>query len=180
DLIDEQGHFDADMADVMRGLGEQPFTITSTELKVAVTSSSLRSDFFQCVSNSKWAHNAQLAIATEVTDQVLSDELKRLGASYGVTIVSFGLNASALDALPAAGELLEMSDTEVDDRLAKISLKTIASGQAREILDWDHIRDLQRQTDELRDIFAWIARCLSDNQAHGFELWKCNLRSVKK
>ena len=96
DLIDEQGHFDADMADVMRGLGEQRFMITSTELKVAVTSSSLRSDFFQCVSNSKWAHNAQLAIATEVTDEVLSDELKRLGASYGVTIVSFGLNASAL------------------------------------------------------------------------------------
>ena len=173
---DDVGHFDSNMLEVMRGLGEQPFTITSTELKTSITSSTLRQYFFQCVSNSRWAHTAQLAIATEVNDAAVSEELERLGASYGIAVMSFGLSEGVLAALPKASALLEMSDADVETHLNKISIKTIATGQRREDLDWGHLRDLQKQASELRDIFEWIARCLKDSQAYPFNLWQSQLQ----
>jgi hypothetical protein len=54
------------------------------ELKTELTLTKVRESFFQCVSNSKWAHHAELAIAEPLTDAVLTEELRRLGAAYGV------------------------------------------------------------------------------------------------
>jgi len=51
---------DKTLTDLKRSLGEQPFRISSTELKVEVDAASLRESFFQCVSNSRWAHSSQL------------------------------------------------------------------------------------------------------------------------
>ena len=81
---------DKDMLEIKRSLGEQPFKIRSVELKVALSLSTFRQNFFQCVSNSKWAHVAQLAIAGRVPDGILADEIRRLGTSYDVSVVSFG------------------------------------------------------------------------------------------
>jgi hypothetical protein len=81
-VTDRGFRLDKDLLEVKRSLGEQPFRLTSAELKVELTASTLRESFFQCVSNSKWAHTAQLTVANRLIDEVVVEELRRLGASY--------------------------------------------------------------------------------------------------
>ena len=168
--------FDHNVLDVMRGLGEQPFQITSTELKVEIRPATLREAFFQCVSNSKWAHVAQLVVATDIAEQLVVDELKRLGASYQVTVLSFGLSRKAIEDLPDASSLRRMSSADIDEVLKGISVKVIATGEDEEQLDWDQIRDLQKQLDELNHVLAWIAKCLKDGRAYNYEEWSKTLK----
>jgi hypothetical protein len=171
-VLKDDGGLDKDLLQVRQGLGDQPFRIISTELKVDVTPGSLREVFFQCVSNSRWAHSAQLAIACKITDEKVAEELKRLGTSYDVSVVSFGLSQEFLTALPSAESLLGSSEAAMEKHFASIKFETIASGQERDALDWEHIRDLQTQHPAMIDFFAWIARCLRDGQAHSRDTWE--------
>jgi hypothetical protein len=92
DLDEQTGYrLNRDLLDVRRSLGEPPFRITSTELKVEITALSLREVFFQCVSNSRWAHSAQLVVATSIIDDLIAEELRRLGTSYDVSYQSYRL-----------------------------------------------------------------------------------------
>jgi hypothetical protein len=61
DLTD-QGLYrlDPNLLAVKTSLGEPPFSLESIELKVGVSFPTFRESFFQCVSNSKWAHGAVL------------------------------------------------------------------------------------------------------------------------
>lgn len=171
-VLKDDGGLDKDLLQVRQGLGDQPFRIYSTELKVDVTPSSLREIFFQCVSNSRWAHGAQLAIASKISDDKVAEELKRLGTSYDVSVVSFGLSPEYLEQLPSAETLLAAPDEQIEKLLAEVRYETIASGEERDSLDWEHIRDLQNQHPAMIDFFSWIARCLKDGQAHSRAAWE--------
>jgi hypothetical protein len=161
-----------ELLEVKRSLGEQPFRLISTELKVELTAGSFREAFFQCVSNSKWAHSAQLAVATKVTDETVAEELRRLGISYDVSVVSYGLDLDYLDGLPAADELLNMLDGEFEAIASKIVLNRIAVGRDRETLDWEHIRDLKLQSDDFNRLFRWTAYCLERRSPYRFADWQ--------
>lgn len=163
-----EGGFALDRAllEVKRSLGEQPFRIASIELKVELTLSNFREYFFQCVSNSKWAHLAHLVVATPVLDALLVQELRRLGSSYGVSVSAFSFTRDELAALPNASELLSMSDEEFEKLAARTSPISIATGVQRPELDWDHIRDMRTQSPDFRNLFDWIARCLRDSKAY--------------
>jgi hypothetical protein len=171
-VISEDGQLNKDMLEVRQSLGEQPFRIFSTELKIDVTPSTLRETFFQCVSNSRWAHTAQLAIATKISDAKVAEELERLGTSYDVSVISFGLTVELLDTLPSATELLKASDEKIEQYLASVKYETISSGQERDSLDWEHIQDLQTQHPDMVDFFRWIAKCLSDGHAYDRDTWE--------
>lgn len=158
-----------DMLEVKKSLGEPPFKLISAELKVELTLASFRENFFQCVSNSKWAHSAQLAIAAKITDKTLSEELRRLGTSYDITVVSYGLEPSYLSSLPSADAIKEMADAQFDDIANNIMLSQIASGKERETLDWEHIRDLRGQSEEFNSLFEWIAHCLEKKIPYSYE-----------
>lgn len=157
------------LLEVKRSLGEQPFRIASVELKVELTLSNFREYFFQCVSNSKWAHLAHLVIATPVLDALLVQELRRLGGSYGVAVSAFPFTRAELAALPGASELLAMSEEAFEKLAADRSPTSIASGVHRSELDWDHIRDMRVQSPDFRNLFDWIARCLRDSKAYTIE-----------
>ena len=103
-----------DLLEVKRSLGEQPFRLTSAELKVEISAGTLREAFFQCVSNSKWAHSAQLTVACKLSDELVAEELRRLGTSYDVSVVSFGLDSTFLDGLPTAEKLLDLSSKDFE------------------------------------------------------------------
>lgn len=157
--------------DVRKSLGEQPFQISSTELKVSVTSSNLRQLFFQCVSNSKWAHIAQLVIAADIADEAVANELRRLGASYGVSVTTFSLTEEDLDKLPAADKI--RSADEVEQLLGRaLSIRSIVSAPEKDTLDWEHIKDMQSQHDDFNDIFRWISKSIEDCRPHGYLDWK--------
>lgn len=161
-----------DLLEVKRSLGEQPFRLTSAELKIELTASTLRESFFQCVSNSKWAHTAQLAVACKLTDEVVVEELRRLGASYDVSVVSFGLDSEFLDKLPSAGQLTALPPSDFERLGSGITLSRIALGKDRENLDWEHIRDLMLQSPDLEDMFSWIAYCLEKKTPYTADDWR--------
>ena len=74
EMKDQGYRLDKNLLRVKTSLGEQPFMLRSIELKVGLTLSGFRENFFQCVSNSKWAHGATLAIANGIDDSTLSDD----------------------------------------------------------------------------------------------------------
>jgi hypothetical protein len=168
-----------DLLEVKRSLGEQPFRLTSVELKVELTASTLREAFFQCVSNSKWAHSAQLTVACRLADEVVAEELRRLGASYDLSVVSFGLDTQILESLPPADQLLSMPQTEFEKHVSKISLTRISQGKDRENLDWEHIRDLKLQSSDISDLFTWVAYCLEKKSPYSVKDWR-NIAQVEK
>ncbi len=157
---------------VKQGLGEQPFRLTSVELKIDLTLSTLREYFFQCVSNSKWAHSASLVIACSVSDSLLADELRRLGTSYDIAVSTFGFDRGALNELPAASVIMKMSDKEFEELVGNRSPNKMTSGMLRPALDWDHIRDLKAQSSEVQMIFDWIAYCLKEGKAYSAENYR--------
>lgn len=158
---------------VKRGLGEQPFGLSSVELKIDLSLSTFREFFFQCVSNSKWAHAAKLVIACPIADNLLANEMRRLGASYGVAVSTFNFSRDALKSVPAASKILALKDDEFEKLFASYRVEnTLTAGAARSVLDWEHINDMKAQSDEFKSIFAWIARCLRDTTAFSFENYR--------
>jgi hypothetical protein len=169
ELTDQGYRLDPNLLSVKMSLGEQPFSLRSIELKVALSLATFRENFFQCVSNSKWAHGATLAVANSIDDSTLSDELRRLGASYDISVDSYGLSSEFLESLPSASEIRKMTDTEFDEKIApKIALQRLSSGKERASLDWEHIRDLRSLSPEFRLLFEWISYCLSQKRAYAF------------
>jgi hypothetical protein len=79
-----------------------------------------------------------------------------------VSVVSFGLGLDDLEELPSAEVLLQWPDEKIEPVLDQVKYETIASGQERDGLDWEHIHDLQAQHPAMKEFFAWIARCLRD------------------
>jgi hypothetical protein len=166
---------------VKSSLGEPPFSLQSVELKVALTLSTFRENFFQCLSNSKWAHRSVLAVAANVDDKTLRDELERLGASYDVEIVSYGLSQEELIKLPNAKEIREMSIGDFEQQIAsKITIGRISTGgKDRTLLDWEAIDDLQSLSLDFKSLFEWIAYCLGEKKAFAFEDFS-KIREIKK
>lgn len=178
DASDAGFSLDKSTLEVKRGLGEQPFRLSSVELKVDLTLGSFREFFFQCVSNSMWAHAAQLAVACPVSDALLANELRRLGSSYGVGITTFDFSRQSLEALPAATEILNMSEAQFEQIASQQRETTLSSGTQRSQLDWEHIKDLKAQSTEVSEVFDWIARCLRDSRAYTIESYR-DLRKIE-
>lgn len=170
---------DKAVLEVKRSLGEQPFRLASVELKVELSLSNFRQHFFQCVSNSMWSHAATLVVAAPIVDSLLAGELRRLGTSYGVQIHSFDLSVERLGQLPNADQILALRDDEFERLRGDIKPAQISSGTARSALDWDHVRDMMTQSQDFKDIFEWIARCLRDARAYSFKRY-LDLREIEQ
>lgn len=180
EMTDQGYRLDPNLLQVKMSLGEQPFLLRSVELKVDLSLASFREKFFQCVSNSKWAHGATLAIANRIDDSTLSDELRRLGASYDVSVDSYGLSNDFLASLPSASRIRAMEDPEFDETIApSIDIQRVGSGRERPTLDWEHIRDLRSLSPEFRQLFEWVARCLAQRRPYSFAGF-CQLQEIEQ
>lgn len=168
-VTDDGFRLERDLLEIKRSLGEQPFKLTSIELKVEVGSTNLRESFFQCVSNSKWAHNAQLIIATTITDETIAEEFRRLGNSYDVSVISFCIPLETLDTLPDANQIMKMDAAKIESIMK--AQKKIASGKERDGLDWEHLRDLRIQSRDINNLFSWIAFCLTQKKTYSVKDW---------
>lgn len=168
--ISDAGYqIDKELLEVRRSLGDQPFRLTSVELKAGLSLSTFRESFFQCVSNSKWAHHAYLITANPIQDETLVTELRRLGASFDISVLSYGLSNDALDQLPNADEIRKCKDQDFERFAKNISISRISSGRARDTLDWEHIEDIRTQSADVSGVFVWISRCLKDEIPYSFD-----------
>ena len=113
-------------------------------------------------------------------DKTLRDELERLGTSYDVSIVSYGISQDELQALPNAKVIREMPIAEFEQQIAcKISMSRISTGKERTSLDWEAISDLQSLSLDFKNLFEWIAYCLGEKKAFAFEDF-AKIRDIKK
>lgn len=171
--ISDSGYqIDRGLLEVKRSLGDQPFRLSSVELKVDLSLSSFREHFFQCVSNSKWAHHAQLVAANAIQDETLVTELRRLGTSFDISVLSFGLSNEVLDEMPPANEIILMKEKDLEQWTSKVNMIQISSGRPREALDWEHIEDVRKQSSDFDEVFVWISKCLVDAKAYSFKHYK--------
>ncbi len=171
---------DPNLLAVKTSLGEPLFSLQSVELKVSLSRSTFRENFFQCLSNSKWAHQTVLAIAMSVDDETLRDELERLGTSYDVTINSLGLSDGDLQSLPNAKVISEMSVADFEQKIAtNIKLTRISIGKDRPSLDWETINDLKSLSNDFVNLFEWIANCVSEKKSFSFSNF-VKIREIKK
>lgn len=167
--ISDAGYqIDKGLLEVKRSLGDQPFRLTSVELKAELSLSSFRENFFQCVSNSKWAHHAHLVVAFAIQDETLVRELRRLGASFDISVISYGLTEEIVDALPSSEEIMSSNDREIEGMISKIAISRISSGRPRDALDWEHIEDVRSQSRDFNGVFVWISRCLMDGRPYSY------------
>lgn len=171
---------DPNLLATMSSLGEPPFTLESVELKVSLSLASVRENFFQCLSNSKWAHRSTLAVAANVDDEILRNELERLGASYDVSILTYGIPEATLQTLPSARKIREMLITQFEQDIAPlISESRISGARDRAALDWETIKNLESISEDFVNLFEWIAYCLEEKQAYTFDEFS-QIRRIKK
>ena len=163
----EDLELDKSLLEIKKSIGDSPFTLTSAELKVSLTIGNFRQCFFQCVSNSKWANEAHLVVAQKITDSKLVDSLRKLGASFGVSIISFQLNENDLLELPSAEVIKSKVGSDRDELLLKYgnNVNVIYSALSNDQLDWDHMEDVRSINNDFSNVFKWVSRCLKDNKA---------------
>jgi hypothetical protein len=171
--------FDAHSWKLRTSLGERLFRISSVELKTAATVSDARYMFFQCLSNSRWAHTASLVFAEAIDDDKVAAELRRLGASYGVEVRSFGFARGALSSLPDADTIKAM-DLE---RFAKEILdpkgrrpSVLTPGDDRAELDWSYLADIRPQNDDFNELLGWVSFCISNGQPYRHPAYLATLK----
>lgn len=151
--------------DLKRSLGLPPFTLTSVKLKVEVTHDSYREDFFQALSNARWAHAAELVIATPLEDEQLVEELRQLGSEFGVGILTYGIAADVLDDLRPGYEIPEMTPREFEALQHRLHRQRIVAPRPRQ-LDWRLIQQVRADNAEFQELFHWVQRCLTDGHAY--------------
>ena len=146
-------------------LGLPPFSIISARLRIEVSLESCRADFFQALSNARWAHRAELVIATPIGDGEIADELRQLGSEFGVGVSSYGLSLDQLDELRPGYEIPKMSAREFEALQARMRPQRLCVPRLRSA-DWHTAENLRLENPEFRELFQWARRCLDDGRAY--------------
>ncbi|MFZ4701879.1 MAG: hypothetical protein ACOYMG_17675 [Candidatus Methylumidiphilus sp.] len=159
---------DTDFCDLREANGVSSYNLISTELKVDISLSNARKFFFQCVSNSKWANDAHLVVARKIDDAILVDDLKKLGAIHGVSIISFNFDKDMLNRFPTADKILNMKDDQREMLVEEFcsNITVIYQAKRAKSLDWERIHDLRIISPDFSRIIKWIPKCRSDKQAY--------------
>lgn len=114
--------WDEEVFNLSSTIGNTSIKLLSFELKLSLTLSSLRENFFQTVSNSSWANEAYLVAADISQDEDFLNELKRLSTSFGIGIIRLDVED------PNASEI-------------------IYPAREKDLLDWDTINKLTMNKD---------------------------------
>lgn len=171
--------FDRDLLELRRSFGSQPFTLRSVKMKLETRLDTFREDFFQCLSNSRWAHYGELIVAEPVVDESLVEELRGLGSEFGIGITSFGLSAEKLDELPEPGAIRAFGDREIEALEKRLAIQKICTPRPRTEIDWRQIRALRAENEELENMFRWLTSCLDSGKAISFEEFRENPPAAK-
>jgi len=166
--------FDRDLLELRRSFGSQPFTLRSIKMKLQTRLDTFREDFFQCLSNSRWAHYGEIIVAEPIVDETLVEELRGLGSEFGIGVTSLGLTAEELDDLPEPGAIHAFGDREMEALEKRLTIQKICTPRPRSELDWRQIRALRGENEELENMFHWLTACLDSGKATSYEDYKIN------
>lgn len=166
---DEEMSLDSAMLDLKQRLGITPFRLSSARLRIQPSLETYREDFHQTLAISSWAQGGELIYAAPIEDEALADGLRRLSATFGVGVVSFGLTPEALDDLPRPANILNAHPRETEAIMAKLDLNRIATPRYRTHLDWLELASLRNESTEAEKLIQWLTRCIDGRRAEPFK-----------
>lgn len=166
---DEEMALDEEMLRFKQRLGLPPFRLHAARLRILPSLHSYREDFFQTLAASMWAQGGELIYAAPVEDEALADGLRKLNATFGVGVTSFGLTAEALDDLPRPANILNAHPRETEAIMAKLEVHRIAAPHSRPHVDWTALGSLRNESTEAEKLVQWLNRCLNEGRAEAFK-----------
>lgn len=166
---DEEMSLDETMLSLKQKLGIAPFRLHAARLRLSPSLTTYREDFFQTLSVSMWAQGGELIYAGPIEDEALADGLRKLSATYGVGVTSFGLTAEVLDDLPRPANILNAHPKETEAIMSKLDITRIAGVQSRPHLDWTALGSMRSESAEAEKLIAWLTGCMDRRRAEPFQ-----------
>ncbi|MEI7909196.1 MAG: hypothetical protein WCK77_06130 [Verrucomicrobiota bacterium] len=166
---DEEMTLDETMLALKQRLGIPPFRLHAARLRIQPSLQTYREDFFQTLAVSMWAQGGELVYAAPIQDEALADSLRRLSATFGVGVTSFGLTADMLDELPRPENILNAHPVESDAIMAKLDINRLAAPKSRPQLDWAALTTMRNESGEAEKLIQWLTRCIDGRRAEAFK-----------
>ena len=166
---DEEMSLDETMLAFKQRLGIAPFKLHASRLRIQPSLQTYREDFFQTLAVSMWAQGGELVYAAPIEDEALADSLRRLSASFGIGVTSFGLTPEALDDLPRPENILNAHPRETEAIMGKLDINRIAAPITRPHLDWAALGSMRNESDEAEKLVQWLTRCIDSRRAEPFK-----------
>ena len=166
---DEEMSLDETMLSFKQRLGIPPFRLHAARLRIQPSLQTYREDFFQTLAVSMWAQGGELVYAAPIEDEALADSLRRLSATFGVGVTSFGLTADALDDLPRPANILNAHPRETEAIMGKLDLNRISTPCSRTQLDWSALSSMRTESPEAEKLVEWLTRCIDGRRAEGYK-----------
>jgi hypothetical protein len=150
-------------------LGIAPFRLHAARLRIQPSLQTYREDFFQTLAVSMWAQGGELIYAAPIEDEALADSLRRLSATFGVGVTSFGLTADALEDLPRPANILNAHPRETEAIMAKLDINRLAAPRSRPHLDWAALSSMRGESEEAEKLVLWLTLCIDERRAEGYK-----------
>lgn len=166
---DEEMTLDETMLAFKQRLGIPPFRLHAARLRIQPSLQTYREDFFQTLAVSMWAQGGELIYAAPIEDEALADSLRRLSATFGVGVTSFGLTAEAIEELPHPANILNAHPRETEAIMAKLEINRIAAPRSRPHLDWTALSSMRNESEEAEKLVEWLTRCIDGRRAEAFK-----------
>lgn len=138
-------------------LGLPPFRLHAARLRILPAHHSFREDFFQTLSASVWAQGGELIYAAPIEDEALAEAMRRLSASFGVGVTTFGLTAEILDDLPRPAHILNAQPRETEALMEKLDVTRVAVATSRPHIDWAALEAIRGDSAEVDKLLFWLS-----------------------
>ncbi len=166
---DEEMSLDETMLAFKQRLGIAPFKLHAARLRIQPSLQTFREDFFQTLAVSMWAQGGELVYAAPIEDEALADSLRRLSATFGIGVTSFGLTPESLDELPRPANILNAHPRETEAIMAKLEINRLASPKTRPHLDWAALGSMRNESEEAEKLVVWLTQCIDGRRAEAFK-----------
>jgi hypothetical protein len=166
---DEEMSLDETMLAFKQRLGIAPFRLHAARLRIQPSLQTYREDFYQTLAVSRWTQGGELIYAAPIEDEALADSLRKLSATFGVGVTSFGLTPEALDELPRPANILNAHPRETEAIMGKLDINRIAAPKIQLQLDWSELTSLRNESVDAENLVRWLTRCLDERRAEAFK-----------
>jgi len=180
EAYDDGMHLHRQSIDIRQRMGGPPFRISAVTLQLETDYALIREQMFKALSSSLWANDAELVIASEISDEQLVEDLRKLADQFGVGVTSLGLSAETLDDLPEAAAILNFRTREFEALQELFQIRKISLPRDRGHLDWDLVNRYRHDSEEFGEFFEWLSRCLMDEEAYRREAYRDLIRQEEE
>lgn len=141
-------------------LEEPGFRLTSVKIAGGIDAENYLRVFHQCLSTCLWAHAAELVIATEMLDEYVVEELRRLGQRHGVGVRQFAFTEDDLAEWGNPVSITKLTVEDFDRGLRDTArVQRITAARPKDRLDWDRIELIKTKYGAIEYLFRWLHHC---------------------